>query len=405
MNLISTRRSTAMLLALALPAALLAQGSSDRIQRLRERLLERGKGRDEAVVASPETPEVDPDAMVLSDSPAPVSPATPPALPSAGTLKMPEPEVAASEEPLEPEAITPGQEVASDDLDEEARSSMKNAAARVVDDSKMLAEGGFKVVGGDEAVDLAYPEIDGESEYILEVQSQLKIPGSKVPVPHRRLLVVKSSRVKRPDGRLGWTFHVKQARESKVVSEGGQTKLVLVSDEDLEGAVIPLDTDLNGVPSRTDQTFTQARFIEWLRLLFPNRPKRPGYGWRTLSPRSLGSRREAMGGIYLFHRLVELGNSKRIAVIRGRFQGKGAQMGESKFMSMGQDRVLFDLDQGRVLYREFRMEGSYLRNTPQGPQPYQARIKGLVMERSLLEGLSVEGRTARLNAATALFGQ
>lgn len=369
MNPNSTRRWTATLLALGLPVALAAQGSSDRIQRLRERLLERGR-----------------------DPTPPVSP-------------LQSPERLESPESLEHEAVSPGQKVDSEDLEEAERSSMKTVAAQVLDDAELLSKGGFRLVSDDEPRTLAYPAEPDEAEYVLEVQSQLKIPGAKAPVPHRRLLVVKASRTVGPEGRLAWTFHVEAARESKVVSEDGKPQLVLDSDEDLQGAVVPLDTDLQGVPSRTDQTVTQARYVDWLRLLLPSRPKRPGYGWRTLSPRSLGGRLEALGGIYLYHRRVELGEGREVAVIRGRFQGRGLQQGESQFMSLGQDRVLFDLDRGRVLYREFRMEGSYLRNTPQGPQPYQARIKGLVMERSLLEGLSAEDRKARLNAATALFGQ
>lgn len=404
MTLSSKLAWTAALLAVLLPATLPAQGSSDRIRRLRERLLERDRDRDGGEVPASE--------MVLPEVAGPGVGGVLPGAGAAGDLSLTEPPQPPPEAPPaeaapseEPEDVSPGQEIASEDLDEAERAAMKSIAAKVVDDAELLAKGGFRLRKSTEPVPLVYPTGADEAEFILEVQSQIAMPGSKVPVPVRRLMVIQATRKPQAEGRLEWAYHVVQAKTSKLVTEGGKTQLVLVDDESLAGAFVPLDTDTRGVPSRKDQTVTQSRYIEWLRMLLPSRPKRPGYGWRTLSPRSLGSRKEAVGGVYLLHRLVDLGGKRDVAVIRGRFQGRGAEMGESQFRSVGQDRVLFDLDRGQVLYREFRMEGSYLRNTPQGPQPYQARIKGLVMEKSLLEGLSVEDRKARLNAATALFGE
>lgn len=296
----------------------------------------------------------------------------------------------------------------SQNLSEEDRQALQGAAtAEGAMDLELVKKGGLTPFVPEGPVSLAYRTTDqGPAEYLLEIQASMRIPGRKAAVPHRRIYTVRTDVVTGDDpGTLDWEFKILDARESRFQQDkDGKLTEVLVINEREKGAITPLITDLLGQQDKDAGLLTDDRALEWLRLVLPERPRKQGFGWRVLLPSELGSRREFSDGLYLLHRMARLPSGQEVAAVRGRFRSRGMEQSKAQFQRLGQDRVLFDVTRGRVLYREFRMEGSYLRKTEKGKQAFQARIKGLLMEKSLLEGLTDKQRIDRLNAANAVFG-
>jgi hypothetical protein len=294
------------------------------------------------------------------------------------------------------------------ELDEGDRASLQGAAtAEGVMDLEMVRKGGLEPFVPEGPVAMRYHTTpNGASEYLLEIQASMRIPGQKKAVPHRRLYTVRVDIVEgdRPDT-LDWEFKILDARETQLsATKEGKLEEVLVPNSSEIGAIIPLVTDLLGGQDKKAGLLSDDRALEWLRLDLPVRARKLGFGWRVLLPEELGSRKEFSDGLYLLHRMVRLPGGGEVAAVRGRFRSRGMEQSTASFQTMGQDRVLFDVTHGRVLYREFRMEGSYVRNTKEGRKAFQARIKGLLMEKSLLQGLDGQQRIDRLNAANAVFG-
>jgi hypothetical protein len=259
---------------------------------------------------------------------------------------------------------------------------------------------------------MTYGVADPEpSEYLLEIQAMLAIPGRSDPVPHRRVYTIVADPLGEDDkGHLEWEYRIVDARQSNLVMQDKGMREILVQDKEETGSLVPVVTDHRGMETAAASLSSASKVLEWLRLPLPTQPRKVGFGWRTLQPRRLGSQQEFHDAIYLLHRMVKVGE-RPVAVIRGRFRSAGAsQEGHDKetrlarTQKIGQDRVLFDVAGGRVLYREFRLQGSYLKKSPQGTQAFQARIKGLLLEKGLLEGLDGTARIDRLNAASAVFG-
>lgn len=316
----------------------------------------------------------------------------------------------ASPEPAKLPSVqaTSGDSSDHQELAEEDRASMQGAAdAEGVMDLELVRKGGLEPFDPEAPVQLKYLPTSKESaEYLLEIQASMRVPGRQAAVPHRRLYTIKVDVVE-GDGpeTLDWEFRIVDARESQLQGgEDGTYKEVLVRNEEEIGAIVPLVTSILGAKTRAGGILTEDKALDWVRLELPVRPRKLGFGWRTLVPEEVGSRRELSDGIYLLHRMLRLPGGGEVAAIRGRFRSRGQEQATASFQTLGQDRVLFDVTRGRVLYREFRMEGSYLRKTKEGQATYQARIKGLLMEKSLLQGLDGQKRVDRLNAANAVFG-
>lgn len=358
--------------------------AAERLRRLREQLRNR---------------HVEP-----ATTPAVTPPATPPA-----TREVPVPTAT-------PAATAPGPGAGrgAEELDAEDLAGL-NADAQSEDrmDLEVIRQGGFAPLAGQEAVALTYDVPRPEpAEYLLEIQAMLLVPGRKEPLPHRRIYTIMADQLgKDPEGRLEWEYRIVDARQSNVVMQDKGVREVLVRDEEEIGSMVPLLTDARGVEVGDTSLSPASKVLEWLRLSLPAAPRKRGFGWRNRQPRRLGSEIEYYDGLYLLHRTVTLDGGRRLAVVRGRFRSSGIEQEgkdeETRFgrsQKNGQDRVLFDLDGGRVLYREFRLQGAYLKKSPQGSQAFQARIKGLLLEKSLLEGLQGTQRIDRLNAASAVFG-
>lgn len=290
-------------------------------------------------------------------------------------------------------------------LGAEERAQLRQKRAGRPLNADVAKAGGFTVPDTQHAMDLSYGSpVVGESEYSLEIQSMLRLPGAAAPVPHKRLLIVKGTRTLKGDT-VEFSYKVVKAMRSRLVKKDGKLTEVMTRDPDAEGALSIAQTDKWGYP-KDAATASKDRVLEWLRLRLPRSPKEPGDGWKTMVPFEVGSRKEASLGLYMVERRAtdQDHGGRDVAVIEGAFQAGGQETGETRFKTKGLDRVLFDVRKQKVLYREFRMEGVYLRNTPQGPKPYQARIKGLLMEKGLLEKHGGPARVSRLNAAHALFG-
>jgi hypothetical protein len=293
------------------------------------------------------------------------------------------------------------------ELSAKDRSFLVGAATKEgIMDLELVQKGGLEPFDPPGPVALRYlPTGKDSCEYLLEIQASVRVPGKKAAVPDRKIFTVRATIQESGSDSLRWEFKILDARKTMMSKgEGGRLSEFLVPDEEMIGAIVPLVTDLQGRQDRNAGLLSDDRALEWLRILLPTRPRKVGFGWRTLLPQELGSRREKSDGLYLLHRLVRLPGGQEVAVLRGRFRSRGGDQGNSRFQKQGQDRVLFDLARGRVLYREFRMQGVSLRSGKKGRQTFQARIKGLLMEKSLLKGLKGQQKIDRLNAANAVFG-
>lgn len=293
----------------------------------------------------------------------------------------------------------------TEDLDENDQAMLEASARSSVFDQVTVLKGGFEILEDKDQVRFEYDKARRDpEEYVVELQAKIRVPGAPAPMPHRRIynfLVQRTS--ERPRREADFEYKVLSALESRLIDKDGEPTEVLVPEKESLGAIIPMRLSNKGEVVLGSGSPTLDRITDWMRLRLPKKDRGVGQGWRTSAPSEVGSQLRHTAAAYQVMRLVRLDKS-RIAVIQGIFREIGGELETSRFQSLGQDRLLFDLDAGRVIYREFRMEGQDVRRVGKADVPFQARIKGLVMEKSLFDDLDGRTKVDRLNACAALFG-
>ncbi len=361
-------------------------GGGDRLRKLKEKILDRQRERDkEAVPADP----VAPATVSGTAGPAPT--------PGAGAVQAGT--SGAGGGPAPAPAPAPGSTVksapalpAEPDLDDV--SDLDLAA---------LAKAGFEIVDTEDPVKLTYAVAKPRrAEYVEEIQALIAVPGAARPVPHHRLYqIVCQPLPQETRGILRAEYTVVAARHSKLQSEG---KMVLERVTDEEGLVIPVAFGPDGTEDATLGLPAQDRLLDWLRVNLPDHPVKVGRAWTASVPVDMGDRREVHQAVYLLRRLVRSGG-KTLAVISGRFQHKAVEKRGAQLASLGQERIVFDVTDGALLFREFRLEGLFASRGPGGKMArYQARLKGLVYEAGLFSKTQAS-RLERMQDVLGLFGK
>lgn len=237
------------------------------------------------------------------------------------------------------------------------------------------------------------------TEHLLEIQALLIKPGEEEsPTRHQRLYQFLSV----PDGTTPSGALRDQVKiQSALYSEPSKDpKVVLLPRTELQGLEILVAYHPSGVEDQEVGLPTQDRALDWLRLPLAERKVEVGKGWVANLPVDVGDRREVTSALYGLRRVVRF-QGHDVAVLEGRFRSRMQERDDLRRGSLGQDRVLFDLDDGVVLYREFRTEAEMAARGSDAIHRVRARIKGIVFERALFAG--TKDRAGRLAAASDLF--